>query len=72
MFAVLMNIRFSTVAAITAIPFLLISILLMIMAMMKKYLVPKVLEVMCGPGILLNIGVTLAYFLGVIFGGLVV
>ncbi|MCJ7665565.1 MAG: prenyltransferase [Actinobacteria bacterium] len=72
MFAVSMNIRFSTVATLTAIPFLLISIILMMMAMMKKYLVPRVLEAMCGLGILLNMGVTLAYLMGVIFGGPVV
>ena len=69
-FAISMNIRFSVAASITAIPFLLISILLMIMALMKKYLTPKPLEIMCGLGILLNIGVTLAYLMGVIFGGL--
>jgi 1,4-dihydroxy-2-naphthoate octaprenyltransferase len=72
MFAVSMNIRFSRVASITAIPFLLISIMLMIMAMMKKYKAPKILEAMCGLGILLNIGITLAYLLGVIFGGLAI
>ncbi len=72
MFAVSMNIRFSRVASITAIPFLLISIMLMIMAMMKKYKTPKILEAMCGLGILLNIGITLAYLLGVIFGGLAI
>ncbi|MES0341704.1 MAG: hypothetical protein ABUK08_05265, partial [Candidatus Humimicrobiaceae bacterium] len=72
MFAVSMNIRFSRVASLTAIPFLLISIMLMIMAMMKKYKAPKILEAMCGLGILLNIGVTLAYLLGVIFGGLAI
>jgi 1,4-dihydroxy-2-naphthoate octaprenyltransferase len=70
MFAVSMNIRFSRVASITAIPFLLISLILMIMAMMKKYKAPKILEAMCGLGILLNIGVSLAYLLGIIFGGL--
>jgi hypothetical protein len=42
----------------------------MIMAMMKKYKAPKILEAMCGLGILLNIGVSLAYLLGIIFGGL--
>ncbi|MFC2159872.1 prenyltransferase [Actinomycetota bacterium] len=72
MFAVSMNIRFSRVASITAIPFLLISIMLMILALMKKYKVPKVLEAMCGLGIVLNIGITLVYLLGVIFGGLAV
>lgn len=72
MFAVSMNIRFSRVASLTAIPFLLISIMLMIMAMMKKYKAPKILEAMCGLGILLNIGITLAYLLGVIFGGLAI
>jgi len=72
MFAVSMSIRFSRVASITAIPFLLISLLLMIMAMMKKYKAPRILEAMCGLGILLNIGVSLAYLLGVIFGGLAI
>ena len=72
MFAVSMNIRFSRVASLTAIPFLLISIMLMIMAMMKKYKTPKILEAMCGLGILLNIGITLVYLLGVIFGGLAI
>ena len=70
MFAVSMSIRFSKIASLTAIPFLLISIMLMIMAMMKKYKAPKILEAMCGLGILLNIGVTLVFLLGVIFGGL--
>ncbi len=72
MFAVSMSIRFSKIASLTAIPFLLISIMLMIMAMMKKYKAPKILEAMCGLGILLNIGVTLVYLLGVIFGGLAI
>lgn len=72
MFAVSMNIRFSRVASITAIPFLLISIMLMIMAMMKKYKAPRILEAMCGLGILLNIGVTLTYLLGVLIGGLAI
>ena len=72
MFAVSMNIRFSRVASITAIPFLLISLMLMIMAMMKKYKAPRILEAMCGLGILLNIGVTLTYLLGVLIGGLAI
>ncbi len=72
MFAVSMNIRFSRVASITAIPFLLISLILMIMAMMKKYKAPRILEAMCGLGILLNIGVTLTYLLGVLIGGLAI
>ena len=72
MFAVSMNIRFSRVASLTAMPFLLISLMLMILAMMQKYKAPKILEAMCGLGILLNIGVTLAYLLGVIFGGLAI
>jgi hypothetical protein len=46
--------------------------MLMIMALMKKYQTPKILEAMCGLGIFLNIGVTLTYLLGVIFGGLAV
>jgi len=72
MFAFSMSIRYSTVSSIAAIPFLLISVILMIMAMMKKYLIPKVLEIMCGLGILLNIGTTLVCLLGVIYGGLIV
>ena len=72
MFAVSMNIRYSMAASITAVPFLLISVLLMILALLKKYKVPRILEVMCGLGILLNIGVSLSYLLGVILGGLVV
>jgi 1,4-dihydroxy-2-naphthoate octaprenyltransferase len=70
MFAVSMSIRYSVVSAITAIPFLLLSIMLMILGLMKKYQTPKILEAMCGFGILLNIGVTLTYLLGMIFGGL--
>jgi 1,4-dihydroxy-2-naphthoate octaprenyltransferase len=72
MFAVSMSIRYSAVSNIAAMPFLILSLLLMIMALMKKYQKPKILEAMCGLGIILNIGVTLAYLLGVIFGGLAV
>ena len=72
MFAVSMSIRYSKVSSITAIPFLAMSLMLMIMALMKKYQSPKVLEAMCGLGIFLNIGITLAYLLGMIFGGLAV
>ena len=70
MFAVSMNIRYSVASGITAAPFLILSIVLMISGLMKKYRNPKILEAMCGLGILLNIGVTLAYLLGVISGGL--
>jgi len=72
MFAVSMSMRYSVVSGITAIPFLVLSILLMILALMKKHQTPKILEAMCGLGILLNIGVTLTYLLGMIFGGLAV
>jgi 1,4-dihydroxy-2-naphthoate octaprenyltransferase len=72
MFAVSMSIRYSLVSNIAAIPFLILSLMLMIMALMKKYKTPKILEAMCGLGIFLNIGVTLTYLLGVIFGGLTV
>lgn len=72
MFAVSMSIRYSAVSNIAAIPFLILSVMLMIMALMKKYQTPKILEAMCGLGIFLNIGVTLTYLLGMIFGGLAV
>jgi 1,4-dihydroxy-2-naphthoate octaprenyltransferase len=68
MFSVSMNIKFMLVSSLVAVPFLLISIVLMITALMRKYMVPRILQMMCGLGILLNIGVNLVYIFGVIYG----
>ncbi|MBN2072794.1 MAG: prenyltransferase [Actinobacteria bacterium] len=68
MFPVSMSIRFMMVSSIVAVPFLIVSLILVIMALMKKYMVPQSLTFMCGLGILLNTGISLIYVFGVVYG----
>jgi len=69
MFAVSIIIGLPVISCLFFIPFFIISIILVILTSLKKYLIPKTLEIMCGLNILVNLGVTLSYLLGILFKG---